>query len=93
MNTLHLSPKLGITISDFDVSTKDPRRNKRRSCFVGEFEKKLKNKSLVCLHKLSFDVTDECCNGIVRYRETGSSERFFVPAMAQWAKRFAASNM
>jgi len=42
MNTLHLSPKLGITISDFDVSTKDPRRNKRRSCFVGEFEKKLR---------------------------------------------------
>ena len=41
------------------------------------------NKSLVCLLKLSFDVTDGYCNGIVRYRETESSVRFFVPAMGQ----------
>ena len=91
MNTLHLSPKLGITISDFDVSTKDPRRNKRRSCFVGEFEKKLKeNKALVCLHKLSFDVTDECCNGIVRYCKPRAVRGLLIEMLRE---RFAASNM
>ena len=37
---------------------------------MGEFEKKL-------LHKLSIEVTDRFCNGIVRE----SSEGFFVPAI------------
>ena len=46
-------------------------------------KRNLVNKSLVCLLKLSFDVTDGCCNGIVRYRETKSSVRFFVPSMGQ----------
>ena len=44
-------------------------------------KRNLANKALVCLYKLSFDDTDRCCNGIVRYRETESSERF-----AQWAR-------
>ena len=39
-------------------------------------KRNLANKALVCLYKLSFDDTDRCCNGIVRYRETESSERF-----------------
>ena len=29
-------------------------------------KRNLANKALVCLHKLSIDVTDICCNGIVR---------------------------
>ena len=65
----------------------NPSKNRRRSCFVSEFEKK----ALVCLHKLSFDDTDECCTmllwGIEKPRAVRGS--FF----RQWAKRFAASNM
>jgi len=37
----------------------NPRRSRRRSCFVGEFEKKL-------LHKHSIEVIDRYCNGVVR---------------------------
>ena len=29
-------------------------------------KRNLANKALVCLHTLSIDVTDRCCNGIVR---------------------------
>ena len=39
-------------------------------------------KALVCLLKLSIDVTDRCCNSIVTYRETESSKGSLFP---QWA--------
>ena len=56
---------------------------KEEAVLSANLKRNLVNKSLVCLLKLSFDVTDGCCNGIVRYRETESSVRFFVPAMGQ----------
>ena len=57
----------------------NPRRSRRRSCFVGEFEKKL-------LHKLSIEVTDRCCNGIVR-------EQWRVLCSRNFVRGLQASNM
>ena len=54
---------------------------KEEAVLSANLKRNLVNKSLVCLLKLSFDVTDGYCNGIVRYRETESSVRFAASNM------------
>ena len=66
------------TESDQHVLTQE--EIEEEAVFSANLKRNLSNKALVYLHKLSFDDTDTCCNGIVRYRETESSERFFVQA-------------
>ena len=67
------------TESDQHVLTQE--EIEEEAVLSANLKRNLANKALVCLYKLSFDDTDRCCNGIVRYRETESSERF-----AQWAR-------
>ena len=56
-------------------------KEEEEAVLSANLKRNLVNKSLVCLLKLSFDVTDGCCNGIVRYRETESSVRFAASNM------------
>ena len=62
------------TESDQHVLTQE--EIEEEAVLSANLKRNLANKALVCLYKLSFDDTDRCCHGIVRYRETESSERF-----------------
>ena len=63
-------------------SALNQRRNRRRSCFVGEFEKKLSKQSFGIFTQQTFCwYYWRIMQWYVRHRETESSERFFAPAM------------
>ena len=63
-------------------SALNQRRNRRRSCFVGEFEKKLSEQSFGIFKQQTFCWCYwQIMQWYVRHQKTKSSERFFAPAM------------
>ena len=80
------------TISESEHRVLNQEEVEEEAVLWANLKRNLANKALVCLHKLSIDVTDRYCDGIVRREKPRAVKCSLFP---QWAQRFAfaASNM